>query len=156
MNPPLRAERDRQAMFEGLADGTIDAIATDHAPHHCDEKCVEFSRAPFGIVGLETAVSICLDQLVRPGVIDMKRMVALFTTGPAGVLRLDKLGKGKLAVGADADVTVLDPEREVTVNPREFESKSTNTPFAGCTYRGAAAMTIVGGTIVHTQLGLTS
>ena len=123
-------------MFEGLAVGTIDAIATDHSPHHCDEKCVEFSRAPFGIVGLETAVSICLDRLVRPGIIDMKRMVALFTTGPTGVLRLDKRGKGKLAVGADADIAIWDAEREVTITNDLLHHNVDYTPYEGMTVRG--------------------
>src|SRR5262249_8228469 len=90
MNPPLRAPSDREALLSALSDGTVDAIATDHAPHHTDEKCVEFSRAPFGIVGLETAVAIGLDRLVHGGVIGLPRFVALLTTGPARILRLDK------------------------------------------------------------------
>jgi len=102
MNPPLRAEQDRRGMLEALADGTVDAIATDHAPHHVDEKCVEFSNAPFGIIGLETAVPICLDRLVHAGVVYLPRLVELFTTGPAAVLHLDK---GRLKKRADADVT---------------------------------------------------
>jgi dihydroorotase len=150
MNPPLRSERDREAMLEGLADGTIDAIATDHAPHHSDEKCVEFAHAPFGIVGLETAVPICLDRLVHAGVIDLTRLVELLTRGPADILRIDG---GRLAVGRPADVTVLDLEQTTVVTPEEFRSKSRNTPFGGLTYRGAAAMTIVGGRIVHSEPG---
>ena len=146
MNPPLREEQDRQALLEALKDGTVDAIATDHAPHHSDEKCVEFSRAPFGIVGLETAVSICLDRLVHRGLIELDRLVELFTVGPARVLRL---GKGSLAPGAEADVTVLDLEREVTVGDAEFRSKSANSPFLGWKLRGAPVLTLVGGKIVH-------
>jgi len=146
MNPPLRSERDRKALLKGLADGTVDAIATDHAPHHVDEKCVEFAQAPFGIVGLETAVPVCLDRLVHQGVIGLPRFVELFTSGPARVLRLDR---GTLRPGADADVTVLDLNRLTTINPAEFRSKSRNTPFRGWTVRGAAVMTIVGGRIVH-------
>jgi len=146
MNPPLRPEEDRAGLVEAIADGTVDAIATDHAPHHADEKCVEFSLAPFGVVGLETAVSLCLDRLVHAGVIPLSRLVALFTTGPAGVLRLDK---GTLRVGVDADVTVLDLDRKVTVAPATFQSKSANSPFGGWTLRGAAVLTIVGGRIVH-------
>ena len=146
MNPPLRSERDRKALLKGLADGTIDAIATDHAPHHVDEKCVEFARAPFGIVGLETAVPVCLDRLVHKKVIGLPRFVELFTSGPAKVLHLDK---GTLRNGADADVTVLDLNRLTTVNPAEFRSKSSNTPFRGWTVRGAAVMTLVGGRVVH-------
>ncbi len=146
MNPPLRIEQDRAALLEALADGTVDALATDHAPHHSDEKCVEFSQAPFGIVGLETAVSICLDRLVHAEVVDLRRMVELFTTGPARILRL---ARGTLAVGADADVTVLDLERKRRVEVEEFRSKSRNSPFVGWELRGAAVMTIVDGEIVH-------
>ena len=146
MNPPLRAASDRAALVEALADGTVDAIATDHAPHHADEKCVEFSLAPFGVVGLETAVSLALDRLVHAGVLPLSRLVELFTTGPAGILRLDK---GTLRIGVDADVTVLDLERTVTVTPSEFRSKSGNSPFGGWTLKGAPVMTIVGGRIVH-------
>ncbi|MCP3980982.1 MAG: dihydroorotase [bacterium] len=146
MNPPLRSEKDRAAMIEGLVDGTIDAIATDHAPHHCDEKCVEFSVAPFGIVGLETAVPLCLDRLVHGDKIDLRRMVELFTVGPADILRLDK---GRLAKGADADVTVLDLERQVEIDVDEFESKSSNTPFKNWELRGSAVVTIVAGNVVH-------
>jgi dihydroorotase len=149
INPPLRDEGDRQALLEAVVDGTVDAIASDHAPHHDDEKCVEFSRAPFGIVGLETAVSVCLDRLVHQEVIPLGRLVELFTIGPARVLRLDK---GTLAVGADADVTVLDLERSVTVEPQRFESKSANSPFVGWTLRGAAVLTVIGGRIVHDAL----
>jgi dihydroorotase len=146
MNPPLRAEEDRLALLAAIADGTVDAIATDHAPHNADEKCVEFSRAPFGVVGLETAVSICLDRLVHGGVIGLPRLVELLSCGPASVLRLDK---GSLKEGADADITVIDLEREFVVAPRAFVSKSVNTPFAGWTLRGGPVMTIVGGRIVH-------
>lgn len=146
MNPPLRSSRDREALLLALADGTADAIATDHAPHHPDEKRVEFSRAPFGIVGLETAVSLCLDRLVHAGVIGLPRLVELFTSGPCRILRLDK---GSLAVGADADVTVLDLDREVTVDPARFRSKSSNSPFSGWRLRGAPVMTILGGRILH-------
>jgi dihydroorotase len=146
MNPPLRLAEDRQALIEGLADGTVDAIATDHAPHHADEKCVEFSLAPFGIIGLETAVSICLDRLVHAGAISLTRMVELFTVGPAGILRVDK---GRIRAGADADLTILDLDRELTVHPERGLSKSSNTPYGGTSLRGAAVLTIVGGRIVH-------
>jgi dihydroorotase len=146
MNPPLRAASDRAALLQAIADGTVDAIATDHAPHHSDEKCVEFSRAPFGIVGLETAVSICLDRLVHAGVIGLPRLVELLSCGPARVLRL---AKGSLSPGSDADITVLDLAREVVVRPAAFASKSANTPFAGWALRGAPVMTLVGGRVVH-------
>ena len=129
-----------------IADGTVDAIATDHAPHHGDEKCVEFSQAPFGVVGLETAVSIALDRLVNARVIGLPRLVELLACGPARILRLEK---GSLREGADADITVLDLEREVVVNPKAFASRSMNTPFSGWTLRGGPVMTIVGGRIVH-------
>ena len=148
MNPPLRDEQDRERLLAALADGTIDAIATDHAPHHVDEKQVEFSRAPFGIVGLETAVSLCLDRLVHGGVIDLARMVALFTTGPAGALGVDR---GRLTVGGPADVTVIDPARRVQVDPTRFASKARNSPFAGWELRGAPVMTVVGGRVVHDE-----
>ena len=146
MNPPLRSETDRQALLAAIADGTVDAIATDHAPHNADEKCVEFSHAPFGVVGLETAVSICLDRLVHGGVIGLSRLVELLTCGPAAVLRLKK---GSLREGDDADITVLDLERRVVVTASAFESKSVNTPFGGWALRGGPVMTIVGGRIVH-------
>ena len=153
MNPPLREERDREALLEAIADGTIDCIATDHAPHHSDEKCVEFSNAPFGIVGLETAVSLCIDRLVHAGVIDLGRMVQLLSPAPARILHLDR---GHLRVGADADVTVLDLEREVEVKADESHSRSSNTPFEGWTLRGAAVMTLVGGEIRHDVRDLTA
>jgi dihydroorotase len=149
MNPPLRQESDRFALMEALADGTVDAIATDHAPHHSDEKCVEFATAPFGIVGLETAVSLCLDRLIHGDVLSLARMVELFTTGPARILRLDK---GTLAPGADADVTVLDLDRRVRVDGASFDSKCSNSPFLGWDLRGAAVMTLVGGRVVHDTL----
>lgn len=146
MNPPLRPATDVRGLVKAIQDGTVDAIATDHAPHHCDEKCVEFSQAPFGVVGLETAVSICLDRLVHAGVVPLSRMVELFTSGPSGVLRLPH---GTLAVGAPGDVTVLDLDREVEVRAGDFESKSENSPFLNWKLRGAPVLTVVGGRILH-------
>jgi len=146
MNPPVRTANDIVAIREGLRDGTIDAIATDHAPHHTDEKCVEFSLAPFGVIGLETAVPICLDRLFHGGVIELDRFVELFTLGPARILRVDR---GTLGPGVAADVTVLDLDRDSTIRPEDFESKSRNTPFGGWELKGAAVMTIVAGRIVH-------
>jgi dihydroorotase len=146
MNPPLRSEADRQGLLEALADGTVDAIATDHAPHHADEKRVEFSRAPFGVIGLETAVPVCLERLVHAGVIDLPRLVELFTVGPCRVLRLNR---GRLVAGCDADVTVIDPGRRVTIDPARFASLSRNTPFAGWELRGAAVLTLVAGQVVE-------
>jgi dihydroorotase len=145
MNPPLRSEADRDALQEGLRDGTIDCIATDHAPHTIDDKRVEFDQAAFGVVGLETAVPLCLDRLVGAGVIELSRLVTLLSAGPAAALGLPG---GTLDPGAPADVTVLDLTRRVKVDPARFESKGRNTPFAGWTLKGAPAMTIVAGRVV--------
>jgi len=146
VNPPLRSEEDRQALVAGLRDGTVDAIATDHAPHHPDEKLQEFDDAPFGMVGLETAVPLLLDRLVRPGVIDLKRLVALVSLNPARILGLEK---GTLAIGADADITLLDPDLRATVDVARFRSKSRNSPFHGWTLTGWPFATVVGGRVVH-------
>ena len=146
MNPPLRAAEDRDAMIDGLADGTVDAIATDHAPHHYDEKMVEFDRAPFGIVGLETAVSLTLDRLVHAGRIPLKRAVELLSVNPARILAVTG---GSLAPGVLADITVLAPDLAVTVDPTAFRSRSRNTPFGGWTLRGGVAATIVGGRVLY-------
>lgn len=151
MMPPLRSEEDRLALLQGLTDGTVDAIATDHAPHHLDDKCVEYDQAAVGIVGLETAVSLCLDRLVHKEFITMARLVELLSTQPARVLGLNKrhnFGKGSLAVGADADITILDPKRGVTVRPESFHSKGRNTPFKDMVLHGGPVTTIVGGRIV--------
>ena len=147
MNPPLRGERDRAAVIEGLADGTIDAIATDHAPHAEYEKQRGMDRAPFGIVGLETALALTL-RLVQEGGISMERAVACLTSVPAGLLRLQK---GTLKPGSDADVTVVDPKAEWTVDPEEFHSKGRNTPFAGWRLKGRVVRTLVGGRVVFTS-----
>ena len=146
VNPPLRTEEDRQALLEGLRDGTVDVVATDHAPHHSDEKLREFDDAPFGLIGLETAVPILMDRLVRPGVIDMTRLVTLLSVGPARVLGLKK---GTLAVGADADITVIDPSLEMAVDVARFQSRSRNCPFHGWRLRGWPVLTMVGGRPVH-------
>jgi dihydroorotase len=146
MSPPLRDERDRAAMVEGLADGSIDAIATDHAPHHYDEKLVEFDRAPFGITGLETAVSLCLDRLVHRGAISIGRLIELLSTGPARILGVEG---GSLSEGAPADVTILAEDLAVTVSAARMRSKSKNTPFDLWQLRGGVAATIVGGRVVY-------
>jgi dihydroorotase len=146
MNPPLRDEADRLAMVEGLADGSIDAIATDHAPHHSDEKALEFDRAPFGIVGLETALPICLDRLVHPGIITLARLVELLSVNPARILGI---AGGTLVEGGPADLTILAPDTTVTVHAATLASKSKNTPFDGWTLRGAVAGTMVGGRFVY-------
>ncbi len=146
MNPPLREAADREALLAAIGDGTVDAIATDHAPHHYDEKHVEFDRAPFGIVGLETAVPLALDRLVHPGLITIARLVELLSVNPARILRVPG---GTLEAGAVADVTVLAPDAQTTVDPARFRSLSRNTPFAGWTLKGTVAATIVGGRLVY-------
>ena len=147
MNPPLRTEADRQALIAGLRDGTIDCIATDHAPHTVDDKKVEYDEAAFGVVGLETAVSLCLDRLVGGGMLDLPQLVSLLSTRPARILGLPG---GSLAPGSPADVTVLDIGRRVVVDPRRFESKGRNTPFAGWRLKGGPALTMVAGQVVWT------
>ena len=148
MKPPLVAEKDRLALIEGLVDGTVDAIATDHAPHHQDEKNVEFDRAPFGIVGLETAVSLCLDRLVQPGTITLSRMVELLSLGPARILGVPG---GTLIPGAPADITIIDLSRQTCIDPNAFISKGRNTPFAGWVLKGSAVKTIVAGHTVWSE-----
>jgi dihydroorotase len=142
MNPPLREVADRDAMLAGIADGTVDVIATDHAPHHYDEKNVEFDRAPFGIVGLETAISLSLDRLVHAGVIRLPRLVELMSTNPARILRVSG---GSLTEGAPADITIIAPDLRVRVKAADLRSRSKNTPFDGWELRGGVAATIVGG-----------
>ena len=146
MNPPLREAADLAALIEGVKDGTVDCIATDHAPHHYDEKESEFDGAPFGVIGLETAVPVCLDRLVHAGHITFVRLVELLSVNPAAILRVPG---GTLGVGVPADITVLAPELSVTVEPSAFRSRARNTPFAGWTMRGGVAATIVGGRIVY-------
>jgi dihydroorotase len=146
MNPPLREDADRDAMLEGIADGTIDLIATDHAPHHADEKMLEFDRAPFGIVGLETAVPIVFDRLVHTGKITLRRAIELLSVNAARVFCIPG---GSLAAGSPADVTILAPDLESTIRASALRSKSKNTPFDGWTLRGGIAATIVGGEIVY-------
>jgi len=145
MNPPLREREDVEAILDGLYDGTIDVIASDHAPHHPDEKELEFVLAPFGIVGLETAVSLALDRLVHGKVLGLLQLVRLMSTNPARILGIPG---GTLEPGAPADLTLLDLGRRVTVDPERFRSRSRNTPFAGMQLRGAPAATVVGGRVV--------
>jgi len=145
MNPPLRSRRDVDAIKAGLKDGTIDAIATDHAPHADFEKLREFDYAPFGIVGLETAWGLAL-TLVDEGALSVEQVVALLTVQPA---RAFGLSKGTLAVGADADVTIVDPDAQWVVEPEQFRSKGRNTPFAGWKLKGRVTATIVGGRVVY-------
>ena len=145
MNPPLRSAEDVAALKQGLVDGTLEAIASDHAPHAVSEKEVEFDYAVTGIVGLETAVSLSLYELYHKGVLPLPDLVARFTAGPAGILGLKK---GCLAEGSDADLTLLDLEKEVLVDPSKSRSKSRNTPFSGWKLKGAPWMTLCGGRIV--------
>jgi len=147
MNPPLRSAADVSALVEAVGDGTIDVFATDHAPHTAEEKSVGIEKAPFGIVGLETAVPLLLDRIVRPGVISLARFVEMFSTTPARLLGLS--GKGRIAPGADADLTLLDLRRRIVVDAREFASKGRNTPFGGWALQGVPAMTIVAGRVVY-------
>ena len=148
MNPPLRAVADRDEMLNGLADGSIDAIATDHAPHHSDEKAKEFAEAPFGIIGLETAVSLSLDRLVNRGVLSLARLVELLASNPARILGIPG---GRLAPGDAADITVIAPDVTVEVAADRFRSKARNTPFDGWQLRGAVVATIVDGRVVYTN-----
>ena len=142
MNPPLRTEADRQAILEGLRDGTIEVIATDHAPHAADEKSRPIPEAPFGVIGLETAVPLCLTALYHGGVLTLPELVRKFTVGPRSVLGLPL---GLLQPGAAADFTVLAPDCEFRIGPELIQSRSTNTPFIGMPCRGAVAGTMVGG-----------
>ena len=147
MNPPLRESRDVAALRAGLADGTIDCIATDHAPHHYDAKEAEFDNAPFGVVGLETALGLAVTELVEPGILSLPALVERMATRPAQIVHLPA---GTLAPGAPADVVVFDPAAEWTVEPARFFSKSRNTPFAGRRLRGLVRWTVVGGWLAHT------
>ncbi|MFQ6133013.1 MAG: dihydroorotase [Armatimonadota bacterium] len=142
MSPPLRTKADVEAIKEGLADGTIEVIATDHAPHTVEEKARGLVEAPCGVVGLETCVGLVLTELVEAGVLSLAQAVEKMTIGPARVAKLDT---GTLAPGSPADVTVIDPEAEWTVDPEQFESKGRNTPFGGRRLKGRAWATIVGG-----------
>ncbi|HLC20497.1 MAG TPA: dihydroorotase [Candidatus Methylomirabilis sp.] len=145
MNPPLRSEADRQALLEGLRDGTIDVIATDHAPHTAQEKEQEFDLAPFGVIGLETALGLTLNTLVAPGILSLSQAIAKLTSEPSRIL---KLQKGRIAEGADADLTILDPNREWSVDASGFASKSRNTPFHGWRLKGGTVATLVAGKVV--------
>jgi dihydroorotase len=148
MNPPLRSEADRDAVRQGVADGTLDVIATDHAPHHYDEKEQAFEDAPFGIVGLETALGLAFTELVATGLLDLSALVDRMSCAPARALRLDRFGLGTLRVGAKADVTLMDPLSEWTVDVKKFLSRSRNTPFDGRRLRCRAVRTIVAGRTV--------
>ncbi|MGH9714493.1 MAG: dihydroorotase [Candidatus Acidiferrales bacterium] len=145
MNPPLASRADREALIKGLADGSVDAIATDHAPHHPASKDVEFDRAPFGITGFETALALGLSELMHPGKISLMRLVELFTAGPARVLGMQR----KIAAGEPADLTIFSTDHAWTFRAADSPSKSRNTPFDGRAFRGAPMATIVAGRIVY-------
>jgi dihydroorotase len=161
MNPPLRERADIAAMIEGIADGTITVLATDHAPHTAERKAMEFDAAPFGIVGLETALPLYIEALVEPGAIDWMRLVAMMTIEPARLCRLDGErptkeashgagrgpGLGRLSPGGPADVTVIDPGMEWVIDAAKFASLSGNTPFEGRRVRGRAVLTVVNGEV---------
>jgi len=145
VNPPLRGSEDVAALKEGLADGTIDVIATDHAPHSQEEKEVEFQNAPFGMVGLETAVGLIWSELVLKGVLTPLQAITKLTLNPARILGIPK---GTLTVGGDADITIIDPELEERVSVKQLAGKARNTPFAGWCLHGLPVITIAGGRII--------
>lgn len=147
VNPPLRSKEHRQALEEGLKEGIIDVFATDHAPHSPEDKDVEFDRAPFGLIGLETAISLLLDRFVHRNLISLEKFVSMFATKPAQLL--GQKNKGRVAVGADADLTLLNLRKEIRVDVNTFASKSRNCPFHNWKLKGAVAMTLVGGRVVY-------
>ncbi|MGE5342638.1 MAG: dihydroorotase [Candidatus Omnitrophota bacterium] len=147
MKPPLRTAQDRQALIDGLKDGTIDCIATDHAPHSREEKEQAFEKAPFGITGLETAFSLLFDRLVRTNIIDWNHLIRLLSTHPAQILHLTDRGGGR--PGLPADLTIIDPEHPFKINEDDFQSKASNSPFIGWEGKGVIACTIVNGKIVY-------
>jgi dihydroorotase len=147
MNPPLRSRSDVKAMVEAMREGVIDVIATDHAPHTPDDKAVEFDRAPFGVIGMETAVSLILDRFVHPQVITLSRFIEMISLNPARILGLNS--KGKIAPGMDGDLTLLDLDKDTVVDVYAFESKSRNCPFDGWKLKGCPVKTIVHGNVVY-------
>ncbi|MBN2291697.1 MAG: amidohydrolase family protein, partial [Pirellulales bacterium] len=146
MNPPLRGQGHVTGCIDGLIDGTIDAIATDHAPHAKEKKMQELDRAPFGIIGLETALGLVVSQLILPGHLDWMAALEKMTINPARILGINK---GTLAVGADADVTIIDPEIRWKVDANDLRSRSSNTPFDGWELQGRAETVIVGGRVKY-------
>lgn len=147
MAPPLRSQEHLEAIIEGIKDGTIDAIATDHAPHHADEKALEYDRAPFGITGLETGIGLAFNELVHKGVIGLERLVEMCSTNPARIFKL--AGRGTLTPGSIADVTIIDPNLDWTYTNSESRSKSRNSPFDGWTFHGGPVATFVAGKLVY-------
>jgi dihydroorotase len=149
VNPPLRERADAEALAKGLADGTITVLATDHAPHTAEEKDLPFEEAPFGLIGLETALALYIEALIEPGVLRWPRMIEMMTVNPAALCGLDAIGLGRLAVGGPADVTVIDPEQEWTISAEDLVGRSRNTPFLGRSVKGRSIATIVAGAIRH-------
>ena len=149
VNPPLRSGHDVDAVLGGVRDGTIDCLATDHAPHTAEAKARRLAEAPFGMIGLESALPVYVKALVESGLLDWPQLIARMTANPARVLGLRT---GSLEPGALADVTVIDPEARWTIDPEKFKSRARNCPFAGWTVRGRAVMTLVGGRVVY-ELG---
>jgi dihydroorotase len=147
MSPPLRSRDHLEEVLEALRDGTVDAIASDHAPHHADEKELEFDQAPFGIIGLETSVGLAMERLVSKGIISLERLVELCTTNPARILKLED--RGTFRANAHGDVTIIDPEMTWSFDVSRSKSKSRNTPFHGYSFRGGVVATIVGGRVVY-------
>jgi dihydroorotase len=145
MKPPIRCNHDVEACLAGIASGVVDALATDHAPHAGSEKMQEFEQCPFGILGLETAIGLTFERLVNPGLITLNRMIELYTTGPARIL---KLNRGTLQPGSAADITILDPSRQWVYDLSKSPSKSRNSPFHGMRFEGGQVATIVAGDIV--------
>jgi dihydroorotase len=153
VNPPLRERRDVRALREGIADGTISVLATDHAPHTADEKLLPFEEAPFGMIGLDLALALYAEALIRGGVIDWPRLIAMMTVEPARLCGLHRAGLGRLAVGGPADITVIDPELEWTIRETELAGRSKNTPFIGRSVRGRAVAVIVDGRVRLSRRG---
>ena len=149
VNPPLRTAKDIKGIIAGLKDGTIDAIATDHAPHSAEEKARTLTRAPSGMIGLETSLAITLTELYHTGKMKLPEIIKRMTYNPASILRLSS--KGRLSLGSDADITIFDPEEVWTIDPEQFASKARNTPFAGRQVKGKVKYTIVGGTIIYPE-----
>lgn len=147
VNPPLRTAKDIKGIIAGLKDGTIDAIATDHAPHSAEEKSRPLTRAPSGMVGLETSLAITLTELYHTGKMKLPEIIKRMTYTPASILRLSS--KGRLSLGSDADITIFDPEEAWTIDPEQFASKARNTPFAGREVKGKVKYTIVGGNVIY-------
>ena len=147
VNPPLRTAKDIKGIIAGLKDGTIDAIATDHAPHSAEEKSRPLIRAPSGMVGLETSLAITLTELYHTGKMKLPEIIKRMTYTPASILRLSS--KGRLSLGSDADITIFDPEEVWTIDPEQFASKARNTPFAGREVKGKVKYTIVGGNVIY-------